>query len=55
MVALPASGFPSLDAAAEALGKRDALADRAFPGPDPSVYAVPRLSSHRNIFRVEVQ
>jgi eukaryotic-like serine/threonine-protein kinase len=53
--ALPASGFPSIDAAAEALGKRLSLGDRAFIGSDPSVYAYPRLSSHRNIFRIQVQ
>src|ERR1700733_9692995 len=54
MAALPASGFPSIDAAAAALGKRLTLADRVFPSPDPSVYAFPRLSSHRNIFRIQV-
>ena len=55
MAALPASGFPSIDAAAAALGKSLTLADRVFPSPDPSVYAFPRLSSHRNIFRIQVQ
>jgi eukaryotic-like serine/threonine-protein kinase len=55
MAMLPASGFPSIDAAATALGKRLALGDRVFPSPDPVVYAFPRLSSHRNIFRVQVQ
>jgi eukaryotic-like serine/threonine-protein kinase len=55
MERLPASGFPSIDAAAVALGKRSTLGDRVFPSPDPSVYAFPRLSSHRNIFRIQVQ
>jgi eukaryotic-like serine/threonine-protein kinase len=55
MARLPASGFPSIDAAATALGKRLTLADRVFPSPDPSVYAFARLSSHRNIFRIQVQ
>ena len=55
MAALPASGFPSIDAAAAALGKRFALGDRVFPSADPAVYAFPRLSSHRNIFRIQVQ
>jgi eukaryotic-like serine/threonine-protein kinase len=54
MEALPASGFPSIDTAAAALGKSLTLGDRVFPGPDPSVYAFPRLSSHRNIFRIQV-
>lgn len=52
---LPASGFPSIDAAAAALGARLTLGDRVFPSPDPSVYAYPRPSSHRNIFRIQVQ
>jgi eukaryotic-like serine/threonine-protein kinase len=52
---LPASGFPSIDAAAAALGRRLTLGDRVFPSPDPSVYAFARLSSHRNIFRIQVQ
>jgi Tol biopolymer transport system component len=55
MAKLPASGFPSIDAAAAALGKSLTLGDRVFPSPDPSVYAFPRLSSHRNIFRIQVQ
>jgi Tol biopolymer transport system component len=55
MERLPASGFPSIDAAAVALGRRSTLGDRVFPSPDPSVYAFPRLSSHRNIFRIRVQ
>jgi Tol biopolymer transport system component len=55
MARLPASGFPSIDAAAAALGRRLSLGDRVFPSPDPSVYAFPRLSSHRNIFRIQVQ
>jgi Tol biopolymer transport system component len=55
MAKLPASGFPSIDTAAAALGKSLTLADRVFPSPDPSVYALARLSSHRNIFRIQVQ
>src|SRR5277367_2620469 len=55
MAKFPASGFPSIDAAATALGRSLTLADRVFPSPDPSVYAFPRLSSHRNIFRIQVQ
>ena len=55
MARIPASGFPSIDAAAAALGRRLSLGDRVFPSPDPAVYAFPRLSSHRNIFRIQVQ
>ena len=55
MAALPAAGFTSIDAAAAALGKDLVLGDRVFPSPDPSIYAFPRLSSHRNIFRIQVQ
>ena len=42
-------------AAAAALGRRLTLGDRVFPSPDPSIDAFPRLSSHRNIFRIKVQ
>ena len=55
MSRLPATGFPSIDAAAEALGKSLTLADRVFPSPDPSVYAIARLPLHRNIFRIQVK
>jgi eukaryotic-like serine/threonine-protein kinase len=55
MARLPASGFPSIDSAAAALGSRLSLGDRVFPSADSSVYAFPRLSSHRNIFRIQVQ
>jgi eukaryotic-like serine/threonine-protein kinase len=55
MAKLPASGFPSIDAAAATLGKSLTLGDRVFPSPEISVYAFPRLSSHRNIFRIQVQ
>jgi eukaryotic-like serine/threonine-protein kinase len=51
----PASVFQSVEAAANALGGRSLSDERAFPSPDPSVYAFSRLAAHRNIFRIRVQ
>ena len=50
----PASVFPSVEATANTLGGRLLRDERAFPSPDPSVYAFPRLAAHRNIFRIRV-
>ena len=54
MVDMPASRFrPEADAVA-AVGGHLLAEERAFPSPEPSVYAFPRLSAHRNIFRIRV-
>jgi Tol biopolymer transport system component len=41
--------------AAEVLGARAIPDDRAYVSDDPSVYAFPRVSTHRNIYRVSVR
>lgn len=51
---LPASGLPSLEAAADLPGARAIPQQRAFMGPTPSVYAFPRVTTHRNIYSVRV-
>ena len=52
---LPASGLPSLADAASLPGARAFPQQRAFAGADPSVYAFPRIATHRNIYRVPVR
>jgi WD40 repeat protein len=52
---LPASGLPSLADAGSLPGARAFPQQRAFAGADPSVYAFPRVSTHRNIYRVPVR
>jgi Tol biopolymer transport system component len=49
----PASGFPTAQAVA-ALGGARLIAEGAFAGPDPSVYAFTKFSIQRNIYRVSV-
>ncbi|MBI3696435.1 MAG: serine/threonine-protein kinase [Acidobacteria bacterium] len=51
---LPASGLPSLDDAAALPGARLIPQPRAFGGPNPSVYAFARVTTHRNIYRIPV-
>ena len=51
---LPDSGFRSIADAATSLGGRLIAGQRAFLSADPSVYAFPRLATHRNIFRIRV-
>ena len=52
------SSFPSSgirwarDGFAALPGARALPQERAFGGPDPSVYAAPRVSTHRNIYRI---
>jgi serine/threonine protein kinase len=49
---LPETGFKSIESAAVALGAKPISDPRAFPSSDPSVYAFPRLTTHRNIYRI---
>jgi serine/threonine protein kinase len=51
---LPEAGFDSIQNAADALGAKAISDPRAFPSSDPSVYAFPRLTTHRNIYRITV-
>jgi eukaryotic-like serine/threonine-protein kinase len=52
--ALPAGGIASPMAAATIPGARVIAQHRAFGGLNPSVYAFPRVTTHRNIFRIPV-
>jgi eukaryotic-like serine/threonine-protein kinase len=53
--ALPASGLMSPSAATTLPGVRMIAQERAFGGPNPSVYAFVRVTTHRNIYRIPVQ
>ena len=52
--ALPASGISSPAAAAAMAGAKMIAQQRAFGGPNPSVYAFARVTTHRNIYRIPV-
>jgi hypothetical protein len=52
---VPASGFPSADAVAALPGAQLVSHDAVFPGPNPSIYAVMKLTTQRNIYRVSVR
>lgn len=51
---LPASGIISPAAAAALRGAQMISEPRAFGGPNPSVYAFVRATTHRNIYRIPV-
>jgi len=51
---LPPSGMVSMEAAADLPGATTISEQRAFVGPVPSVYAFPRVTTHRNIYRIRV-
>jgi Tol biopolymer transport system component len=52
---VPASGFQSKDAVAALPGARLISEDSGvFPGPNPSVYALMKVATQRNIYRVPV-
>lgn len=52
--ALPENGVDTIEAAARLQGGEPIADDRAFMGDEPSLYAFPRVSTHRNIYRVTV-
>jgi WD40 repeat protein len=52
---LPDKGFFTVEDAAKALGGKAIPDPRAYPSDDPEVYAFPKVSSHRNIYRVSLQ
>ena len=51
---VPPSGFPSKDAVAALPGATLVSDQEVYPGPDPSIYAFTKVTSHRNIYRVHV-
>ncbi len=51
---LPASGIRSLKDAAALPGARIIDQELAFMGPNPSIYVFPRITTHRNIYRIPV-
>ncbi len=51
---LPPEGLASLADAANLPGAKTFPEPRAFGGADPSVYAYPRVTTHRNIYRIPV-
>jgi eukaryotic-like serine/threonine-protein kinase len=51
---LPAGGIHSPEEAAKLPGAKLLTAQGEFPGPNPSIYAYPKFTSQRNIFRVPV-
>ncbi|MBK5294491.1 MAG: hypothetical protein JJE04_22775, partial [Acidobacteriia bacterium] len=51
---LPVSGIRSLEDVARLPGVRMIPEERAFAGPNPSVYAIARVTTHRNIYRIPV-
>jgi hypothetical protein len=53
---MPANGFQSKSEIAALPGTR-LVSDEpyAFPGPDPSIYALTKIATQRNIYRVPVR
>jgi Tol biopolymer transport system component len=51
---IPAGGFQSKEAVAAVPGARLISEESVYPGPDPSIYASMKVSTHRNIYRVPV-
>jgi hypothetical protein len=51
---IPASGFRSKEDVAALPGARLIPEPDAFPGPNPSIYAFTKVSTHRNIYRIPV-
>jgi hypothetical protein len=51
---LPASGIRLRDIEGSFPGARAIPQEQAFISPDPTVYAYPRVATHRNIYRIAV-
>jgi hypothetical protein len=51
---IPPSGFRSKEDVAALPGAQLIPQQGAFPGPNPSIYAFTKISTHRNIYRVSV-
>jgi eukaryotic-like serine/threonine-protein kinase len=52
---LPPKGIHSAEEASKLPGARLLPAQGEFPGPNPSLYAYPKFTSQRNIYRIPVQ
>jgi hypothetical protein len=52
---LPDQGYFTIDDAAKALGGKPIADQRAYVSDAPDIYAFPKVSSHRNIYRVSLQ
>jgi serine/threonine protein kinase/Tol biopolymer transport system component len=52
---IPRSGFPSKEAVAALPGARLVAGEAVFPGPDPSTYAVMKVTTQRNVYQVPVR
>jgi hypothetical protein len=52
---IPQSGFPSKEAVAALPGTQLISHNTVFPGPNPSLYAVMKLATQRNIYQVPVR
>jgi hypothetical protein len=52
---IPRSGFPSKEAVAALPGARLVAREAVFPGPDPSTYAVMKVTTRRNVYQVPVR
>ena len=48
------SGYRTIEEAALALGAKPMPEKRLFGGPSLAVYAYPRVTTHRNIYRIPV-
>jgi Tol biopolymer transport system component len=51
---IPAGGFQSKEAVAVLPGARLISQESVYPGPNPSIHAFMKVSTHRNIYRVPV-
>jgi hypothetical protein len=51
---LPTGGLARLSDAANLPGAKTFPEARSFGGAEPSVYAYPRVTTHRNIYRIPV-
>jgi hypothetical protein len=49
---IPSSGFPSKETVAALPGTRLISHETVFPGPNPSIHAVMKVNTHRNIYQV---
>ena len=52
--ALPHSGLTTITEAAQLPGA-ETIAERAYVGGNRSIYAFPRVTTHRNIYRITVR
>jgi eukaryotic-like serine/threonine-protein kinase len=53
--ALPKEGLPGIVGAAKLPGAKTFPQQRAYGGADPSIYVYPRVTTHRNIYRITLR